>query len=53
MSVDITLFAEPTDPDFAELRGMAIASLSLEEMQYWWRQKHLLQKPLDFSKDTE
>jgi len=53
MSVDITAFTEPTDPDFAEFRGMAIAGLSLDEMRGWWRLKHLPQKPLDFSKVEE
>jgi hypothetical protein len=44
MSIDITTFVDPTDPDFAEIRGMAIAGFSLDEMRAMWRLKHSKRK---------
>jgi hypothetical protein len=50
--VDITTFTEPSDPDFEEVSGLALAGLSLEEMRRYWALRHPSNKPLDSSKES-
>jgi hypothetical protein len=47
---DITTFVDSSDPDFLEIRAMAVAGLTLHEMQALWTLKHR-NKTLDLSQD--
>ena len=48
--IDVTTFVDPSDPDFLEIRAMAVAGLTLHEMQTLWMLKHR-QKTLDLSQE--